>query len=142
MAVERWFKSQPFRYSLTPGSMTDLDNFLFETQVGFCGHYASALAAVMRSADVPARVVSGYLGGRQIAPITGSPYLELRQSDAHAWVEVWLEGSGWQQPLAAIMPSILHKSSGECSAFLFCSFLPLYFLTAYADTPSVDTKLA
>ena len=51
----------------------------------------------MRSADVPARVVSGYLGGRQIDPITGTPYLELRQSDAHAWVEVWLEGSGWQQ---------------------------------------------
>merc|ERR1711965_622009 len=97
VAVERWFKSQPFRYSLTPGSMTDLDNFLFESQVGFCGHYASALAAVMRSADVPARVVSGYLGGRQIDPITGTPYLELRQSDAHAWVEVWLEGSGWQQ---------------------------------------------
>jgi transglutaminase-like putative cysteine protease len=97
MAVEGWFKSQPFRYSLTPGSMKDLDSFLFESQVGFCGHYASALAAVMRSADVPARVVSGYLGGRQIDPMTGSPYLELRQSDAHAWVEVWLEGSGWRQ---------------------------------------------
>ena len=51
----------------------------------------------MRSADVPARVVSGYLGGRRINPLTGSPYLELRQSDAHAWVEVWLEGTGWQQ---------------------------------------------
>ena len=96
-AVERWFKNQPFRYSLNPGPITDLDNFLFENQVGFCGHYASAFAALMRSADVPARVVSGYLGGRRINPLTGSPYLELRQSDAHAWVEVWLEGTGWQQ---------------------------------------------
>lgn len=96
-AVERWFKSQPFRYSLSPGPITDLDNFLFESRVGFCGHYASAFAALMRSADVPARVVSGYLGGRLINPITGSPYLELRQRDAHAWVEVWLDGSGWRQ---------------------------------------------
>ena len=95
-AVELWFKKQPFRYSLNPGPITDLDSFLFKSQVGFCGHYASGFAALMRSADVPARVVSGYLGGRQIHPLGANSYLELRQSDAHAWVEVWLEGSGWQ----------------------------------------------
>ena len=96
-ALERWFRSQPFRYSLKPGAVKDLDVFLFDRQVGFCGHYASAVAALMRSADVPARVVSGYLGGQQVQPIGGSAYLDLRQSDAHAWVEVWLEGSGWQR---------------------------------------------
>ena len=96
-AVERWFRSHPFRYSLQPGAVADLDAFLFDQQVGFCGHYASALAALMRAADVPARVVSGYQGGHVVQPISGSAYLELRQSDAHAWVEVWLEGEGWQR---------------------------------------------
>ena len=95
-AAERWFRSQPFRYSLQPGKTTDLDAFLFDRQLGFCGHYASAFAALMRSAAVPARVVSGYRGGYVIQPLGGPPYLELRQSDAHAWVEVWLEGLGWQ----------------------------------------------
>ena len=96
-AVEGWFRRQPFRYSLQPGAVADLDAFLFDQQVGFCGHYASALAALMRAADVPARVVSGYQGGHVVQPISGSAYLELRQSDAHAWVEVWLEGEGWQR---------------------------------------------
>ena len=96
-AVEAWFRRQSFRYSLQPGAVADLDVFLFDQQVGFCGHYASALAALMRAADVPARVISGYQGGHVVQPISGGPYLELRQSDAHAWVEVWLEGEGWQR---------------------------------------------
>lgn len=96
-AVEGWFRRQPFRYSLKPGAVADLDAFLFDRQVGFCGHYASSLAALMRAADVPARVISGYQGGHVVQPLSGSPYLELRQSDAHAWVELWLEGEGWQR---------------------------------------------
>ena len=96
-AVEGWFRRQPFRYSLQPGAVADLDAFLFDQQVGFCGHYASSLAALMRAADVPARVISGYQGGHVVQPLSGSPYLELRQSDAHAWVELWLEGEGWQR---------------------------------------------
>lgn len=96
-AVEQWFRSQPFRYSLQPGSALDLDDFLFDRQVGFCGHYASALAALLRSADVPARVVSGYRGGQLVKPLGGVDYLELRQSDAHAWVDVWLNDEGWQR---------------------------------------------
>lgn len=96
-AAEAWFRSQPFRYSLQPGATLDLDAFLFDRQVGFCGHYAGALAALMRAADVPARVVSGYQGGRVVMPLSGGPYLDLRQSDAHAWVEVWLTGRGWQR---------------------------------------------
>ena len=95
--VEAWFRSQPFQYSLQPGSALDLDDFLFDRQLGFCGHYASALAALLRSADVPARVVSGYRGGRLVTPLGGADYLELRQSDAHAWVDVWLNDSGWQR---------------------------------------------
>ena len=74
-----------------------LDRFLFEQRVGFCGHYASAFSALMRAAGVPSRVVSGYLGGSWVVPLGGASYLELRQSDAHAWSEVWLPGQGWQR---------------------------------------------
>ena len=98
-AAEAWFRSQPFRYSLQPGALpaAGLDGFLFDRQVGFCGHYASAFAVLMRSADVPARVVSGYQGGQWVQPLSGPAYLDIRQSDAHAWTEVWLQGRGWQQ---------------------------------------------
>ena len=95
-AAEQWFRTQPFRYSLQPEASDSLDNFLFERQVGFCGHYAGGFTALMRAAGVPARVVSGYQGGRLIRPISGNAYLAIRQSDAHAWSEVWLQGKGWQ----------------------------------------------
>lgn len=90
-AAEQWFRSQPFRYSPTPGALDGadgLDRFLFDEQLGLCGHYASAFSALMRAAGVPSRVVSGYLGGRWVVPLGGARYLELRQSDAHAWSEV------------------------------------------------------
>ena len=76
-AAEAWFRSQPFRYSLAPGDLREigLDGFLFDQQVGFCGHYASGFTALMRAAGVPARVVSGYQGGRSVQPLGGSPYL-------------------------------------------------------------------
>ena len=98
-AAEAWFRSQPFRYSWAPGDLREvgLDGFLFDQQVGFCGHYASGFTALMRAAGVPARVVSGYQGGRSVQPLGGSPYLEIRQSDAHAWSEVWLAGEGWRR---------------------------------------------
>jgi hypothetical protein len=73
-----------------------LDALLFERRQGFCGHYASALSALMRAAGVPARVVSGYRGGTWVVPLGGSAFLDLRQSDAHAWSEVWIEGEGWR----------------------------------------------
>ena len=107
-AVEAWFRRQPFRYSLQPGAVADLDAFLFDQQVGFCGHYSSALAALMRAADVPARVVSGYQGGLVVQPLSGNPYLELRQSDAHAWVELWLEEEGWRR----VDPTLWATNSG------------------------------
>ena len=98
-AAEDWFREQPFTYSLQPGVVQSgtLDDFLFQTQVGFCGHYASAFSVLMRAAGVPSRVVSGYRGGRVVRPLSGSPYLDLRQSDAHAWSEVWLDGLGWSR---------------------------------------------
>ncbi|MCF8141332.1 MAG: DUF3488 and transglutaminase-like domain-containing protein [Cyanobium usitatum Tobar12.5m-G36] len=99
-AAKQWFTQQDFRYSRSPGALPaqrGLDAFLFERREGFCGHYASAFTALMRAAGVPARVVSGYLGGTWVRPLSGAPYLDLRHSNAHAWSEVWLPGQGWQR---------------------------------------------
>lgn len=96
--AETWFRSKPFRYSRSPGTLpgrAPLDAFLFVRQEGFCGHYASALSALMRAAGVPARVVSGYQGGTWVQPLGGPGYLDLRQDNAHAWSEVWLDAQGW-----------------------------------------------
>ncbi len=99
-AAQIWFSQGAFRYSRSPGTLPPqrgLDVFLFERREGFCGHYASAFTALMRAAGVPARVVSGYLGGTWVRPLGGAPYLDLRRSEAHAWSEVWLAGRGWQR---------------------------------------------
>ena len=98
--AERWFRAGPFRYTRTPGTLPSrapLDAFLFERQEGFCGHYASAFSALMRAAGVPARVVSGYQGGTWVQPLAGAGYLDLRQDNAHAWSEVWIEAEGWRR---------------------------------------------
>lgn len=80
-----------------------IDDFLFDTQSGFCEHFASAFTFLMRAAGIPARVVTGYQGG--FFNRTGN-YLLVRQSDAHAWSEVWLAGRGWVRvdPTAAVSP--------------------------------------
>jgi len=99
-AAQAWFEAGGFRYDRRPGALPErdgLDVFLFESRVGFCGHYASAFSALMRAAGVPSRTVSGYLGGTWVVPVGGASYLELRQSDAHAWSEVWLGDQGWQR---------------------------------------------
>ncbi|ATE62479.1 transglutaminase TgpA family protein [Thauera sinica] len=81
-------------YTLRPPLLGrhSVDEFLFDTRRGFCEHFASAFTVLMRAAGVPARVVAGYQGG-EINPIDG--HLVVRQSDAHAWAEVWLAGRGW-----------------------------------------------
>jgi transglutaminase-like putative cysteine protease len=100
------FNQQPFHYTLKPPPLgaNPVDDFLFDTRAGYCEHYASSFAILMRLAGVPARLVTGYLGA-EFNPL-GDHYL-IRQSDAHAWAEVWLEDSGWTRvdPTAAIDPS-------------------------------------
>ena len=115
-AAEQWFRTQPFRYSLQPGASDNLDNFLFERQVGFCGHYAGGFTALMRAAGVPARVVSGYQGGRLIRPLSGNSYLAIRQSDAHAWSEVWLRSQGWQAVDPTSWASQIHQAGANATA--------------------------
>lgn len=95
-----------FFYTLQPPLLGEnsVDDFLFRTRRGFCEHYAAAFAVLMRHAGIPARVVTGYQGGER-NPVDG--YLVVRQSDAHAWAEVWLEERGWVRvdPTAAVSPS-------------------------------------
>ena len=113
-AVLAMFRQQPFYYTLNPPKLSDdsVDEFLFDTKRGFCGHYASAFAALARAAGIPARVVTGYQGG------TLNPYGDywiLRQSDAHAWNEVWIEGRGWVRidPTAAIAPQRVERGLAD-----------------------------
>ena len=98
--ARRFFRQGGFRYTLEPGLLPErapLDAFLFERRAGFCGHFASAAAALLRAAEVPSRVVSGYRGGSWVVPFSGGGYLDIRQADAHAWIEVWLAEEGWRR---------------------------------------------
>ena len=83
-----------YAYTLSPPRLgrDSIDEFLFDTRRGYCEHYASAFVFLMRALDVPARVVTGYQGG-ELNPVDG--FMTIRQSDAHAWSEVWLQGRGW-----------------------------------------------
>jgi transglutaminase-like putative cysteine protease len=100
-----YLRSQPFFYTLTPPPLgaQPVDEFLFETREGFCEHYASAFTVMMRAAGIPARVVTGYQGGELN---TLASYYIIRQSDAHAWTEVWLADEGWARvdPVSAVAP--------------------------------------
>jgi len=104
------FRTQPFIYTLKPPRLgrDASDDFLFNTRKGFCEHYASSFALLMRAANIPTRVVTGYQGG-ELNEVGN--YLIVRQSDAHAWTEVWLDDRGWLRvdPTAAVSPDRIEK---------------------------------
>ncbi len=112
----QFFRTQGFQYSLSPGEYGkhDLEEFLFHRRVGFCEHYAASFATLMRLAGIPARVVVGYLGGEYND--LGHFFL-VRQSDAHAWCEVWLRDSGWTRvdPTSAVAPQ---RASLDLNSFI------------------------
>ena len=118
------FREQPFFYTLVPPELGthSVDEFLFGTRRGFCEHFASSFVVLMRAAGVPARVVTGYQGG-VFNPVGG--YMIVRQSDAHAWAEVWLDGSGWVRvdPTAAVSPQRIE--AGMAAAVPASDPLPL-----------------
>ncbi|MEX2122702.1 MAG: DUF3488 and transglutaminase-like domain-containing protein [Woeseia sp.] len=103
--VLQMFHEEEYFYTLEPPALGNnpVDRFLFDTRQGFCEHYASAFALMMRAAGLPSRIVLGYQGG-EMNPI--GEYMIVRQSDAHAWTEVWLQGRGWLRidPTAAVAP--------------------------------------
>ena len=94
-----------YTYTLEPGlyGPNTADDFWYERKEGFCEHIASSFVILMRALNVPARVVTGYQGGEQNAV---DSFWVVRQSDAHAWAEVWYEGRGWTRvdPTSAVAP--------------------------------------
>ncbi|KYC29335.1 Transglutaminase domain protein [Sterolibacterium denitrificans] len=124
-----YLHDEDFYYTLRPPLLgaNSVDELLFETRRGFCEHYAAAFVFMMRAAGIPARVVTGYQGG-ELNPVDGT--LIVRQSDAHAWAEVWFAGAtgtvgtagtmetagpGWQRvdPTAAIAPMRVERSLAD-----------------------------
>jgi transglutaminase-like putative cysteine protease len=111
------FRGPDFFYTLTPPplGLHTADEFIFETHEGFCEHYASAFAIMLRSAGVPTRVVTGYQGGELNS---FGDYYVVRQMDAHAWAEVWLGERGWVRfdPVSAVAPERIALGSIRSSA--------------------------
>ncbi|MGV3742336.1 MAG: transglutaminase TgpA family protein [Burkholderiaceae bacterium] len=112
-AVLRFFREEKFSYTLEPPALgrNTVDEFLFTTRAGFCEHYSSAFVVLMRAAGIPARVVTGYQGG-EINAVDG--FMTVRQSDAHAWAEVWLANRGWVRvdPTSAVAPARVTRNLG------------------------------
>lgn len=100
-----YIREEKFIYTLNPPLLGEnsIDQFIFDSRRGFCEHFASAFVFAMRAAGIPARIVTGYQGG-EYNPIDG--YFIVRQSDAHAWAEIWLNAKGWIRvdPTAAVAP--------------------------------------
>ena len=94
-----------YTYTLEPGLYGEhtADEFWFDRKAGFCEHIASSFVVLMRALDIPARIVTGYQGG-EVNSVDG--YWTVRQSDAHAWAEVWLAGRGWVRvdPTSSVAP--------------------------------------
>ncbi len=111
------FRREPFVYTLNPPLLgaDPVDEFLFESRRGFCEHYAASFVTLMRLAGIPARIVTGYLGG-ELNPL--GDYLIVRQADAHAWAEVWLGDRGWVRvdPTAAVAPERIERSIAPLDA--------------------------
>jgi protein-glutamine gamma-glutamyltransferase len=135
----RYFQDGGFEYTLTPPRLErdSIDDLLFNTRLGFCGHFASAYVTLMRAVGIPARVVTGYLGGTW-NPVGG--YYVVRQSDAHAWAEVWIEDAGWMRvdPTAVVAPERLRRGVNELldsgSSFTGRMFVQADWLRRMRDT--------
>jgi transglutaminase-like putative cysteine protease len=110
----QYFRSNGFVYTLEPALLgrDTVDEFLFNTREGFCEHYSSSFVFLMRAAGIPARVVTGYQGGA-LNPV--DEYMIVRDSDAHAWAEVWLGAQGWVRvdPTAAAAPIRVERGIAE-----------------------------
>ena len=123
-----YFSRNGFEYTLEPPllGVNSVDDFLFTSKKGFCEHYAGSFVVLMRAAGIPARVVTGYQGG-EFNELGG--YYVLRQSDAHAWTEVWLQDRGWVRvdPTAAISPARIQ--SGLNAALTDNAALPFLIRT-------------
>ena len=116
-AVLNIINKENYSYTLQPPLLKNnsLDQFFFDTQAGFCVHYASVFTFVMRASGSPARMVTGYLGGEyngvtntgdNTGKLANKGHLSIYQYDAHAWSEIWVEGKGWLRidPTSSVDP--------------------------------------
>lgn len=87
--IQEFFQKEGFSYSLSPGRVENFLTFMQDKKTGFCSHYASAVALILRTKNVPARLVSGFLGGTY-NKFAG--FYQVTQNDAHVWVEAFHEG--------------------------------------------------
>jgi transglutaminase-like putative cysteine protease len=112
-AVLDHIRNGEFIYTLEPGPYTGhaIDEFWLDRKLGFCEHFASAFVVVMRAMGVPARLVTGYQGADAV-PQEG--WYVVRQSNAHAWAEIWQPGEGWLRidPTSAVAPDRIRRGQG------------------------------
>ncbi|MGL4207221.1 MAG: transglutaminase TgpA family protein [Aeromonadaceae bacterium] len=132
-----YFRTQGFAYTLEPPLLRgdSIDQLLFDTKQGFCAHYASAFAFLMRAAGIPARLATGYLGGEYDQ---AANFVSVYQFDAHAWVELWLEGR-WQRfdPTLMVTPDRLNQGLDQVTESDFLATDPLS-LSRYRGIPLLN----
>jgi transglutaminase-like putative cysteine protease len=146
-AVLARLRTGGFSYTLEPGvyGQHTADEFWFDKKAGFCEHIASSFVVLMRALDVPARIVTGYQGG-QANPVDG--FHVVRQSDAHAWAEVWLAGRGWVRidPTSSVAPSRtgtlqrLQVPRGAVAEALFGNVDPQFALNMRAAWEAINNR--
>ncbi len=109
-ALLRHFNQEPYHYTLKPPLLgtNSVDEFLFSSLSGFCAHYAGAMVFTLRAAGIPSRVVAGYQGGETNQ---AGQFIQVRQYDAHAWVEYWQRGQGWRSvdPTFQVAPERIER---------------------------------
>lgn len=145
-AVLQKFNVEEYRYTLKPPRLSSnaLDEFYFETKAGFCEHYATTFTYLMRAAGIPARLVTGYLGGEYNPQ---GNYYSIYQRDAHAWAEVWLKDKGWQRidPTAAVNPERVEKGFNESlqqeQSLLSDQFIDFYQLKQMSWLANINYQL-
>ncbi len=138
------YRQETFHYTLRPPTLSNrnnIDQFLLETKKGFCAHYSGSFVFMMRAVGIPARVVTGYQGGEWNAK---GQFLSIRQYDAHAWTEVWLENRGWLRfdPTSMVAPDRIEKNLAAAvsreGSFLEGQF---FSMSKYSWLKSLQSKL-
>ncbi|GEN89299.1 transglutaminase domain-containing protein [Oceanobacillus sojae] len=101
-AIERYFSANGFEYQTTniprPREEEDyVDQFLFETQIGYCDNFSTAMVVMLRSEGIPARWAKGFTSGERIdSNLEEENHVnQITNSNAHSWVEVYFPGVGW-----------------------------------------------
>ena len=137
------FSDGSYYYNLSPvnNSQNSYADFFLRGKEGYCEYFAGTLVLLSRLANIPSRIVSGYYGGELN---TVGDFYVFRQQDAHAWVEVWINGEGWTQidPTSVIPGSNIrnsynnlfnNKEENTTSLFTLKAFQNLKYFFNYAD---------